>query len=317
MTETRFQIIHAGPHISVQDGGRKGHLRFGVPASGAMDRLSLQTANLALGNPVDAAAIEVSLGGLTLNCTQGGVTLAIAGGGFIVDVGEKLGSWQVLTLHAGQRLIIRPGTWGAWTYLAFAGDLQSNHWLGSQSTHGSSGLGGGKLITGGEVLVTNCRQIPALNGSIPCPTFARPKANPRILLGPQDRFFDADTIEDLRSARFTLTSAYDRMGVRLAGPILKPHSKLTMPSEPLTRGSVQVAGDGIATVLLADHQTTGGYPKIATLLDCDLDAFAQLRPRDAVRFESVTAEQSISAARLHAARKKAYFQALNRRIEPI
>jgi allophanate hydrolase len=317
MTETRFQITHAGPHISVQDGGRKGRLRFGVPASGAMDRLSLQAANLALGNPADAAAIEVSLGGLTLHCTQGSITLAVAGGGFIVESGEKLGSWQVLTLHAGQRLIIRPGTWGAWTYLAFAGDLQSNHWLGSQSTHGSSGLGGGKLTTGGEVLVANSRQTPALNGAIPCPIFARPCINPRILFGPQDRFFDAETLQDLHSARFTLTSAYDRMGVRLAGPILKPHSKLTMPSEPLTRGSVQVAGDGIATVLLADHQTTGGYPKIATILDCDLDAFAQLRPNDALKFKLVTPGQAIAVARLNAMRKRTYFQALIRRTEPI
>jgi biotin-dependent carboxylase-like uncharacterized protein len=317
MTEARFQIIHAGPHISVQDGGRSGHLRHGVPASGAMDRLSLQAANLALGNPAKAAAIEVSLGGLSLKCTQGAVTLAVAGGGFIVETAEKHGSWQVLTLKAGQQLSIRPGTWGAWSYLAFAGDLQSHHWLGSQSTHGASGLGGGKLTTGGEVIVNNPRQIPAQEGPIPCPAFARPRANPRIVLGPQDRFFDGETLQDLRSSRFTLTAAYDRMGVRLAGPALKPIGKLTMPSEAIARGSIQVAGDGVATVLLADHQTTGGYPKIATVLDSDLDAFVQLRPRDALRFEAVTPDQAIGIARLHAARKQAYFQALTRRIEPI
>lgn len=317
MTESRFQILHAGPHVTVQDGGRKGYLRFGVPASGAMDRLALQAANLALGNPTKAAAIEISLGGLTLVCTKGGVTVAVAGGGFIVDAGERLGAWQVSTLRAGQRIVIRPGTWGSWTYLAFAGDIQSNHWLGSQSTHGSSGLGGGKLTTGAEVIVTNSRQNAALNGPIPCPAFARPRANPRVLLGPQDRFFDAETLSDLTSGRFVLTSAYDRMGVRLSGPALKPVAKLNMPSEPIARGSIQVAGDGVATVLLADHQTTGGYPKIATVLDCDLDGFAQLRPREALGFEAVTADQAIAAARLHAMRKQSYFQALNRRSEPI
>ena len=308
----RFQITHAGPYVSVQDGGRPKQMRFGVPASGAMDRLALQAANLALGNPATAAGIEVSLGGLALSCTEGAITLAVAGGGFIVEADAKHGSWVVLTLHAGQRLIIRPGPWGSWAYLCFAGALQTGQWLGAAATHALSGFGGGKLASGGSLEIRAPRVNQALNGPIPCPIFARPRANLRVTLGPQDRFFTADTLHDLLSSRFALTTAYDRMGVRLSGPALHPAAQLNMPSEPITRGSVQVAGDGVATVLLADHQTTGGYPKIATVLDCDLDGFAQLRPRDAVTFQAVAPTQATALARAHAAAQRAYLLALTR-----
>lgn len=310
----RFQISHAGPHVSVQDGGRQRLMRFGVPASGPMDRLALRAANLALGNAADSAAIEVSSGGLALNCLEGAVTLAVAGGGFVVEADRKHGAWTVLTVRAGQRLVIRPGPWGSWTYLAFAGTLQTNRWLGSAATHGGSGLGGGKLATGGRVEIQDARQNAALHGAIPCPIFARPRHRIRVTLGPQDRFFAAETLTDLLTSRFTLTTAYDRMGVRLSGPPLAPQATLTMPSEAIMRGSVQVAGDGVATVLLADHQTTGGYPKIATVLNCDLDGFTQLRPRDLVMFQAVTPDQAIGFARSHAQAVQSYLEALKRRV---
>ena len=119
-------------------------------------------------------------------------------------------------------------------------------------------------------------------------------------MGPQDRFFDAAAMAALLGEPFRLSDSYDRMGVRLRGPSLTPVARLDMPSEPVARGSVQVAGDGVATVLLADHQTTGGYPKIATVLGDDLDGFAQLRPRDLVRFVAVTPAQAVVLARQHA-----------------
>lgn len=107
-----------------------------------------------------------------------------------------------------------------------------------------------------------------------------------------------------------LTDAYDRMGVRLSGPPLPPNAPLDMPSDPVVRGSVQVAGDGVATVLLADHQTTGGYPKIATILSNDLDGFVQLRSRNPVRFEAITAAAAISALRTRRAAQATYLSKL-------
>lgn len=303
MTNAALNIRFAGPHISVQDGGRPGFARFGVPNSGPMDRLAHAAANLAVGNAASAAAIEISLGGLTLECESGPLPFAIAGGGFVVDQnGHKGGSWMRGTLQSGDRLNIRPGPWGAWCYLALAGEIERPQWLGSKATHSLSGFGGGKIGTGDRLSIVSAGRAPG-TGSIPCPPFARPRPILRATLGPQDRFFSAAQIAALTNSLWHLSDAYDRMGVRLSGPRLAPEATLDMPSEPVARGSVQVAGDGVATVLLADHQTTGGYPKIATALDADLDRFAQLRPRDAFRFELVSPAEAVAIAR-HAAAQR-------------
>lgn len=302
MADAIFRTVFAGPHASIQDGGRPGLMRFGVPASGAMDRKALALANLALGKDADAAAIEISMGGLVLDCLSGATTLAIAGGGFIVERdGTRLGSWSTLPIKAGQKLTIRPGPWGSWTYLAFAGNLTAKQWLGSAATHALSGFGGGKLTTGQEIAVTETTQHGDAIGAIACPVWARPRQKLHVVLGPQDRFFSAEAINALLTEPFHVTSAYDRMGLRLRGPSLAPKAALSIPSEAILRGSVQVSGDGVPTVLLADHQTTGGYPKIAAILSDDLDGFVQLRTNDAVAFRAVTAAQAVQLARTRAA----------------
>ncbi|CAM8658194.1 DUR1 Allophanate hydrolase subunit 2 [Paracoccaceae bacterium] len=305
-------VAFAGPHVTVQDGGRPGLARFGVPRSGAMDRLALAAANLAVGNAPEAAAIEVSLGGLQLDCVDGPVSFAVAGGGFIVEHGgHKGGSWQVTTLQPGERLVIRRGPWGAWCYLAFAGGLVTKPWLGSAATHSQSGFGGGRVVTGDELSVEAPRFVATQ--ALPCPAFARPLTQIAAMLGPQDRFFAPDQIAAFEGAIWRLSGAYDRMGVRLTGPLLPPDAPLDMPSEPVARGSVQVAGDGVATVLLADHQTTGGYPKLATVLDADLDRFAQLRPGDAFRFRLLAADEALSHARMIGGMRTRWLEALGQR----
>lgn len=277
-------------------------MRFGVPASGPMDRKSFALANLALGQPAGKAGIEVSQGGLVLDCVSGATTLAVAGGGFIVERdGQRLGTWTTLPIRAGQRLTIRQGPWGSWTYLAFAGNLLADHWLGSAATHALSGFGGGKLTAGQEITVTNATLHSDDPSAIPCPVWARPRHQLHVVLGPQDRFFSAATIKALLGQPFYITSAYDRMGVRLRGPLLPPEAALAIPSEAILRGSVQVSGDGVPTVLLSDHQTTGGYPKIATVLADDIDGFVQLRTNDAVTFNAVTPQQAVQLARTRAA----------------
>ena len=314
MTETTLRVAFAGPHVSIQDAGRPSLMRYGVPASGPMDRQSFALANAALGNPAGHPGIEISLGGLSLRCESGAITLALAGGGFIAETpAHKLGAWTVLTLRAGETLTIRPGPWGCWTYLAIAGGLQAESWLGSRATHGSSGFGGGKL-TAGQVLTIEDAQMRAdLEGQIPCPIWARPRHVLRCTLGPQDRFFNAETLAAFTTARFEMTDAFDRMGLRLRGPALIPTAALSIPSEPILRGSVQVAGDGTATVLLSDHQTTGGYPKIATVLADDLDAFVQCRQRDAVMFQTITPAEAIAITRQNASRFAAFEARLRQR----
>ena len=296
MSRAMLKVAFAGPYVSVQDGGRRGYMRFGVPRSGPMDRLGFATANLALGNDPGAAGIEISSGGLTLDCIEGAVGFAVAGGGFLTTLaGETAPGWRVAVIEAGQRLVIRPGRWGAWTNLAFAGRLAARDWLGSAATHALSGFGGGRLATGQLLEVEAARILPARD--LPLPVLARFTGRAHVVMGPQDHFFDAAAREAFLDGDWSLSNAYDRMGMRLAGPAIMPAAVLDMPSEGIMRGAVQIAGDGVPVVMQADHGTTGGYPKIATVLDADLDAFVQGRPHQHLHFRAVTPEQAVAIAR--------------------
>lgn len=311
MSESVLSVTAVGPLVSFQDGGRHGFMRYGVPASGPMDRLSHAAANAALGNPLNATCMEVSLGGVALKCLSGSITIAIAGGGFRVSHrGHELGSWSVLTLKAGDDLAIHPGFWGSWCYIAFAGLPDVPHWLGSTATHTLSGLGGGLLARGQKVHFRQAQVLAEETRGIACPVSARPRHVLRVTLGPQDRHFASETVSAFLAGPWRLSAASDRMGVRLQGPAVMPRSALDIPSEPITRGAVQVAGDGIPTILLADHQTTGGYPKIATVLDSDLDALAQLRPRAPIAFQLVKPRDAIQIGRRSQSRSYRYISAI-------
>lgn len=306
MPDSTFSVLHAGPLVTIQDFGRGGFARFGVPRSGPMDRLSFDIANLALGSPRRSTVIEVSAGGLTLECTSGEASFAVFGGGFNVVVGsQKFSSHRVSRIEAGQKLTIQPGNSGNWTYLAIAGHLKSDEWLGSAATHSMSGFGGGAVVTGTTLEIQRPEVRDSREGEIPLPGDSRSSGEIDIVLGPQDRFFDQGSLDNLQTGVFNLTNAFDRMGVRLKGPALAPSAKLDMPSEPIVRGSIQVAGDGVATVLLSDHQTAGGYPKIATVVSDDVDRLVQLRPTDVLSFNIVSAADAIKRVRArHNARVK-------------
>ncbi len=299
MNATILHILNAGPLVTFQDAGRPGNMRFGVPASGPMDRASFVTANLAVGNSVDDTVIEVSMGGLQLECKSGAISFSVVGGAFFIDLdGVEYNSGVVLSIRSGQKLTIRPGKWGSWCYLAFSGKLDTTQWLGKSATHSQSGFGGGILKTGSEILVQEAVVRKYREGEIAPFTYKPFDGYARIVLGPQDHQFSSGAISKLLDSEFNLTTGYDRMGMRLDGPKLQMKDSLSIPSEPIVKGSVQVAGDGMATILLADHQTTGGYPKIATVISADHDTLTQLRPRDKIRFKMIDPDDAIKIARV-------------------
>ena len=309
MTEATFRIRACGPLVSYQDGGRPGMLRFGVPASGPMDRLAHAAAHAALGNPEGSTAIEISTGGLELVCDAGDVTFCVSGGDFqVVHAGARARSWCVRTLRAGDTLAIRPGRWGSWAYLAFCGELVCKQWAGRTATHSTSGLGGGSLSAGAVVKVRDTRVSEEREGELSVPDFAHARNSARVVLGPQTGAFAAGSEAVLLGHEFEVTPASDRMGMRLSGPGLALNDALAIPSEPIVRGSIQVAGDGVASILLADHQTTGGYPKIATIVSVDLDWVSQLRARDRLRFSAVDASEAVLMARSEASMRKLYLE---------
>lgn len=308
MANAELSVAFAGPLVTVQDAGRPGNMRYGVSASGPMDPVAFDAANAALGNTSGQSVVEISLGGLILQCREGDVTVAITGGDFVVAHGaSETRSWTVLTLRKGERLAIRAGKAGSWAYLAFAGMLEAPVWLNSHATHSTSGFGGGAVKTGQSLKVSDAAIREDRLGDIERPDF--PPTGPiRVVIGPQNHHFSDAAIAQFLSSPFKITDAYNRMGMRLDGPSLELNSALSIPSEPIVRGSVQVSGDGVPTVLLADHQTTGGYPKIATVISADIGRLAQSRAGDMLHFTAITSPQAVTQAREMALRKAHYLE---------
>ena len=311
MSDVEFSISYAGPLVTFQDIGRPGNMRYGVSASGPMDIVSFEAANAVLGNETKQTAIEISLGGLILQCHEGSITLAITGGDFLIEYqGQKISSWTVLTLQKGERLSVRAGKSGSWAYLAFSGKLNVKDWLNSSSTHSTSGFGGGVLKTGQKFTLTDASNQENRIGPILKPNFY---TNDLIhaVLGPQDQYFMNTAIKIFSDSIFKVSDNYDRMGMQLTGPKLELKSALSIPSEPVVKGSIQVSGDGIPTILLADHQTTGGYPKIATVISSDINRLVQLRSNQNVEFIIINSNEALQKTRKFLDMKEKYLQKIS------
>ena len=311
MSDVDFSISYAGPLVTFQDIGRPGNMRYGVSASGPMDIVSFEAANAVLGNDTKQTAIEISLGGLILQCHEGSITLAITGGDFLIEYqGQKISSWTVLTLQKGERLSVRAGKSGSWAYLAFSGKLNVKDWLNSSSTHSTSGFGGGVLKTGQKFTLTDASNQENRIGPILKPNFY---TNDLIhaVLGPQDQYFMNTAIKIFSNSIFKVSDNYDRMGMQLTGPKLELKSALSIPSEPVVKGSIQVSGDGIPTILLADHQTTGGYPKIATIISSDINRLVQFRSNQSVKFVLINSNEALQKTRKFLDMKEKYLEKLS------
>lgn len=310
-----FVIEQAGPLTTTQDGGRPGLLRFGIPRSGPVDRSSYGAAIRAFGGAAMASAIELSQGGATLRCVDGEAAFALCGGGFTAELdGYNLGDWVVARISAGMRLRIRPGT-GNWAYLSFAGMIAAPAWLGSVSRHVQAALGGQHLVEGDVLKVADCQPFATpeqgARGVPRPPESDRPLTQARVILGPQERFFSPTTVEKLLQGTFSGSASFDRMGLVLDGPEIPPEA-IDMPSEPAVRGALQVDGAGRTTLLLADHQTAGGYPKIAVMLAGDADLLAQLPVGHAFRMVAIDAQEAHRAALAERRARDTYHQMLLR-----
>ena len=190
MTTSRLRVTRTGPHVTFQDAGRPGLLRYGIPGSGPMDRLAHATGNAVLGNDIGATAIEISRAGLEIECIAGTVTIAVTGGGFATEhKTTPIDSWAVVTIHLTERVSVQVDTWGSWAYLTIAGRIEAQSWLGHTATHTLSGFGGGTVSAGQEILVSDCRVDVARDGPITVPALAQPTGTTRVVLGPQDHHF--------------------------------------------------------------------------------------------------------------------------------
>ena len=281
-------IKAAGPGATIQDAGRFGLLRYGVTPAGPMDPLAFAAANRALGNPPAAAAIEIGLGAIALECDSP-VTLAFAGGGFRWSLDDRaLPSAARINLRPGETLRARMGSWGAWCYCAAPGGIDVPLVMGSRATHLRSALGGldgRSLAVGDRLAVASSR--PLDDGEL-ARSWQTPDLSPlRVVLGPQEDHFTRDAIATFLGTTWTLSAAVDRMAYALHGPALAHARDYNIVSDGVALGAIQVAGDGKPLVLMADRQPTGGYPKIAHVARADIGRLAQRRPGETCRFVAV------------------------------
>ena len=291
-----ISVIRGGMLTTVQDLGRRGHRGVGVPLSGAMDVFALRVANLLVGNPEDAAALEFTLVGPELVFSTDAL-VAVGGAEF-----DGVAAWRPFVVRAGEHLKFGAARRGCRACLAVAGGLEIAPVLGSRSTYLRAGLGGfqGRALRDGDVLqapdVTrgftghwriDGRILPAYSA---VPTL-------RVVRGAQaDEFGGVPYVSE-----FKVSPQSDRMGVRLAGTKLARIGSAELVSSAVAPGTVQVPPDGQPIVLMADAQTIGGYPQVAHVISVDLPLVAQLRPGDTLRFAEVTLEEAhkLALAREH------------------
>ncbi|HEX8416915.1 MAG TPA: biotin-dependent carboxyltransferase family protein [Methylobacterium sp.] len=301
---TTLRIL-SGTGATLQDGGRHGYLRYGITPAGPMDPLAHATANRALGNPPGVTAIEVTLGGLAFTVEDGPLDIALAGGAFRIDCdGRSLPAAVALTLMPGARINVRAGTAGAWCTLAVAGRIVVAETLGSTATHTRSrmgGLDGRGLAEGDRLAVADARAAIGEPAAIVAPWLDRVPETVRVVLGPQDDYFAASEIAAFFAGPWTVTPRGDRMACFLEGRPLRHAKGHDIVSDGVAQGAIQVPGDGLPIVLMADRQPTGGYPKIATVIGPDLGKLAQAQAGTRLRFASVSVEEAVAARRDEAA----------------
>ena len=301
--EPELEVIQPGIGTTVQDRGRPGHRHHGLPPSGWLDGPLARAANALLGNPQDAAVLEMRGVGTVLRVASGPLRVALAGRTAAQRVhldGRRtpLPAWQSATLLEGELLQLGAAETGC-AYFAVAGGLNLARAFGSQSSYWRAGLSGllGRAFLPGDRLACagdenhdprqrRCRSPWETGAGVV-----------RVMAGPQDDHFSQEALTSFFSRDWEATPAQDRMGLRLQGDALvHVHpAAADIVSDGVTPGVIQVPANGQPIVLLADGQTVGGYPKVATVISADLPRLAHLRPGTRVRFEPVTRAQARQA----------------------
>jgi biotin-dependent carboxylase-like uncharacterized protein len=293
----KLTVASIGPASSVQDAGRPGSQRYGLPPSGVMDRLSLAAANLLVGNMPMAAAIELGPFGAAFTARGGPIRLALAGAQRNADIAKHpVASDASMTIADGETLTLGFARNGSFSYLAIEGGIAGEAIFGSLSVNARAGLGSPyprPLQAGDELEVATANGMPERRIVLP----AMPDAPIRVVLGPQDDEFSDEAKALFLASEWKVSATSDRMGYRLEGPVIKHLHGHNIVSDGTMNGSIQVPGNGQPIVLMPDRGTTGGYPKIATVISADFGRFAQISAGRSFRFKAVSMAEAQAEAR--------------------
>ncbi len=297
MSIETLEIKEPGLLTTVQDLGRYGYQRFGVPVSGAMDTFSLKTGNLLVGNDEGAAGLEMTVLGPRVRFLAE-TWIAITGANLSPALdGEPIPRWTAVKVPADCDLSFQGASDGMRSYLAVAGGIDVPVIMGSRSTYVKAALGGleGRALKAGDVLRVLEPGVEPVERGLPehlsAPVYGH-NHEIRVVLGPQDRAFTADGTATFLGSEYTVSIQSDRMGYRLEGPTIESADGPDIVSDGIPFGAVQIPGDGRPIILLADRGTTGGYAKIATVVSSDLGRLSQAMPGDTITFKNVTVEES-------------------------
>ncbi len=283
-----LEILELLGPVTIQDKGRIGYQRYGVPRGGAMDHYALAEGQALLGDDPETAALEFQFGGGTF-VSHGTMTLATSGGQMEILLDQKPLPWRsTFTIYPNQVLQIRKTRSGIYSYLHLPGGIDSSKILGSRSTHIASGLGDVPKV--GYHLSPLSENLFRKEGlTLPAPEYFNVEAL-RIVYGPHSELFSDSDRKNLTLKRFRMSSSRNRMGARI-NPIDWKISALagkTLVSDPIVAGDIQVAADGTTAILLAESQPTGGYPRIASVITSDLPKVAQMQPGTEFKFQLVS-----------------------------
>ena len=298
-----IEVVEGGLFTTVQDPGRFGYQRYGVPVSGAMDPYALRLVNTLLGNEEDAAALEITLVGPKLRFL-GETYIALGGADLVPSLdGRPVSTWFVLKAAGGSLLTFDGPMAGMRAYLAVVGGFDVPVVMGSRSTYVRAALGGheGRVLKPGDRLSA----LPDAHNVSPVGTRLLQQIIPayghehqlRVVMGPQDDLFEQQGIETFLSSTYTVSRQSDRVGYRLEGEAIKHLRGADIISDGIPFGAVQVTGDGQPVILMADRGATGGYTKIATVISSDLGRVSQAIPGDKLTFKAVTLEEAHEALR--------------------
>ena len=288
----RLRIVRAGPLTSIQDDGRFGMLRHGISASGPMDRDGFAQAGALAGGR--HGGIEFTMAGLEIVLTSGACRIGFAGGDFAARHNGKAVPWPgAVSLAEGDNLVVTPGKWGNYGYLRFDAAVAAVPVMGSIATSSRARLGGleGRALRAGDEIELRGESRPAVEAPWAHVVGRGPI---HVTWGLHADLFPQPLRQRFLETPFVISTRLDRMGVRLddRGGVFADAAILSLASDAIVPGDIQILGDGTPIVLMRDHQPTGGYPRIATVISADLDRFAQLRPGTSVAFEPVTVEHA-------------------------
>ena len=293
-----IKVHYPGFFTTLQDGGRFGYQRFGVPESGPMDRFAFSAANHLVGNTWETPALEIGVDGPLLEI---GVDclVALCGTGFELFINERnMPLWTSIFIRQGSLVRVRKKGSGSWSYLALSSGIKVEPVLGSSATYLKGKFGGveGRSLQAGQILTCGRQAYSyvGLAGRV-IPEKARPSytENPQleVILGPQDDCFTQTGLQTFLKSEYKLSATSDRMGYRLEGPEIEHVQGADILSDGMLFGSVQVPASGQPIVMMSEHPTTGGYTKIASVVSADLPVLAQCTAGvSCIRFKTTTLE---------------------------